>query len=128
MKKYFVILFALISLQASAQEANDGKSYYFYCEFFLSSMWGGTYQANLSMNEEEYLVICDENNEPLKYKEYIPFVNILSKAGWMYVESNIKGGLIHYVMKKEVKSDEEAKAGLNLLTASQIKDTKKKKK
>jgi hypothetical protein len=128
MKQILVILFALSSLNVSAQETKDGKSYYYYCEFYLSSMWGGTYQANLSMNEEEKFVICDENNEPITFKEYIPFVNILSKSGWIFVESNEAGGLMHYVLKKEVKNDEEAKAGLNLLTASQIKEAKKKKK
>ena len=69
MKKYCIILFALISLQASAQEVNDGKSYYYYCEFYLNSMWGGSYHANLYMNDDEILTICDENNEPITSKE-----------------------------------------------------------
>lgn len=128
MKKYCIILFALISLQASAQEVNDGKSYYYYCEFYLNSMWGGSYHANLYMNDDEILTICDENNEPITSKEHIYFLNMLSKLGWIFVESNVRGNYMHYLLKKEVKNDNEAKAGLNLLTSSQIKEMKKKKK
>ena len=50
--------------------------------------------------------------------------NTMSKAGWEFVESHTSGGFLHYIFRKLVTKDEDAKEGLNLLTFDEIKKSK----
>ena len=127
MKKLFLfVVFVFISLTSTAQNTNESnKPYYFYCELSLIGKWGSDYKAYLEIDNTEQLVICDENNQPIIFKKTMPIFNMMSKAGWEFVESNTVGNYMHYIFKKQVTKDEEAKIGLNLLTSEEVKKAKK---
>ena len=52
-------------------------------------------------------------------------VNYLSKIGWEIVTFENVSGQFYYLFRKMLIKDEEARAGMNLLTSDEIKKTKK---
>ncbi len=119
MKK--VLLFALLavfSLVVNAQNyKNDGKPYAFYCQLVgfknlaaqlrLKVLWN-------NMKDENNL--RDENGKKIEFTTMVDAMNYMSKRGWDYVECvTYKEGsnnVVHYIFRKYVTNDEEAKEGL----------------
>lgn len=125
MKKILLLIFVFISLNAIAQDTDECKSYYYYCEMTAEGKWGTDYKGFLSMDNKERFIICDENNAPIVFIKIMQIVNHMSKAGWEYVSREAIDGYMHYVLRKKVTKDEDAKLGLNLLTSDEIKKAKK---
>ena len=127
MRKTLFVLFTLACLNASAQGIGDtNKSYYYYLQMFpLSYVGSKSWKAHIWMDDQEPYVICDDNNEQKKFAGAMQIVNFLSKAGWEYVSRDNINGQLHYIFRKLVQSDEDAKIGLNLLTSDDIKRKKK---
>ena len=127
MKKLFLfVVIVFISLNSLAQNTNESnKPYYYYCEMSMQGKWGADWKAIIEMEDNDTFIICDENNQPIIFKKNMPIVNMMSKAGWEFVESNTVGNFMHYIFRKLVTKDEEAKMGLNLLTSDEVKKAKK---
>ena len=119
MKKVLLFaLFAVFSLVVNAQNyKNDGKSYAFYCQLVgfknlaaqlrLKVLWN-------NMKDENNL--RDENGKKIEFNTMVDAMNYMSKRGWDYVECvTYKEGtnnVVHYIFRKYVTNDEEAKEGL----------------
>ena len=78
------------------------------------------------MCENEKVVVCDEENQAVVFNSNMDALTYLSKRGWIFVGTVTPGNLIHYILKKEVSRDEDAKDGLNLLTLDEEKKARKK--
>jgi len=119
MKKVLLFaLFAVFSLVVNAQNyKNDGKPYAFYCQLVgfknlaaqlrLKVLWN-------NMKDENNL--RDENGKKIEFNTMVDAMNYMSKRGWDYVECvTYKEGtnnVVHYIFRKYVTNDEEAKEGL----------------
>lgn len=119
MKKILLLaLFAVFSLGVNAQNyKNDGKPYAFYCQLVgfknlaaqlrLKVLWN-------NMQDENNL--RDENGKKIEFFSMVDAMNYMSKRGWDYVECvTYKEGtsnVVHYIFRKFVTNDEEAKEGL----------------
>lgn len=119
MKKVLLFaLFAVFSLVVNAQNyKNDGKPYAFYCQLVgfknlaaqlrLKVLWN-------NMKDENNL--RDENGKKIEFTTMVDAMNYMSKRGWDYVECvTYKEGtnnVVHYIFRKYVTNDEEAKEGL----------------
>lgn len=119
MKKVLLFaLFAVFSLVVNAQNyKNDGKPYAFYCQLVgfknlaaqlrLKVLWN-------NMKDENNL--RDENGEKIEFNTMVDAMNYMSKRGWDYVECVTyregTNNVVHYIFRKFVTNDEEAKEGL----------------
>lgn len=120
MKKIFLIaILATFSSLASAQNyKNDGKPYAYYCQ--IVGWVGLTGQFNFRIlwdNKKLEDALCDENGNKVEFVTATEAMNYMTKRGWEYVECPIyddfgRKDLFHYIFRKYVTTDEEAKEGL----------------
>lgn len=105
---------AVATLSSNAQNyKNDGKPYTFYCEL--------TAYQNMTNKLRIYLTwpgkrsnqkLRDENGNKIEFSNVIDCIDYLSKRGWQFDSVLAYGNTLHYLMKKEVTTDAEAKEGL----------------
>jgi len=119
MKKILLLaLFAVFYLGVNAQNyKNDGKPYAFYCQLVGQKNLAGQLRLKIlwnNMKEENNL--RDENGKKIEFFTMVDAMNYMSKRGWDYVECvTYKDGatnVVHYIFRKYVTTDEEAKEGL----------------
>ena len=126
MKHFLLIIFSIVSLNSFAQNANEGNnSYYCYCIMQAKGTWGSALKGYIDMDMNGRYTICDKNNKPMGFQNYIQIVNLMSKVGWEYVRCENIGSDLDFILKKKVSNDQEAKDGLNLLTDEELKKAKK---
>lgn len=128
MRKILIILFAFICLNSFAQSTIENtKPYYFYLQMQPFAWVGGKqWRADVCLDGYEPYVICDDNNEKMIFSGPMQIVNFLSKIGWDFVSFENAGGHFFYIFRKLVTKDEDARLGMNLLTADEIKKVKNK--
>ena len=119
MKKFFVLFLLFWGIcYANAQNyKNDGKPYAFYCQLVGFKNLAGQLRLKVLWDN-----IKDENNlrnekgEKIEFYTMVDAMNYMSKRGWDYVECvTYKDGannVVHYIFRKFVSKDEEAKEGL----------------
>ena len=124
MKRFFlVIVLAILTMAAIAQEP-----YKAYCEIVGTGNITGTkvkievdfgQKAKWATPNARFLV--DENGKKMNFNSMMDAVNYLAKFGWELVlaypitETGIsKDNVYHYILCKEVTSDEQIKEGIQL--------------
>lgn len=128
MKIVFVILFALVSLNSSAQSTTEnGKPYYYYLQMHPFAWVGGKeWRGEICLDRHDPYIICDANNERMAFSGPMHIFNYLIKLGWEFVSFESVDAHFYYIFRKQVMKDEDAKTGMNLLTSDEIKKAKKK--
>lgn len=109
----------MFSIGTNAQ--NQGEEPY---EFFIdvALKHNKEYTAAVAFTNDEKDWICDESGNIVKFKNKSNVINYFTKKGWTFVQINtytISAGMStvvsdYMLLKKIVKSDEEAKKGINL--------------
>lgn len=115
MKKLVIFaLLALLSIPVSAQNLDKpGEPYYFYCQILGNKNLAGKLRLTILWdNQDDENDIRNEKGEKIEFKTMVDCMNYMSKRGWDYVEATTYGNVYHYVFRKLVKSDEEAKKGI----------------
>lgn len=128
MKKLLFVLFLMTCLTSSAQSiVKEGASYPVYCFVHGYEDWGEL-KALVEMNQKgKSSYLCNLDDEPVVFNSVPQILTYMSKLGWVYVESVVLENTLHFVMKKEVKSDEEALENMKLLSNSELKKIRKEK-
>lgn len=129
MKFIFIFLFAIVSLNSSAQNTTENvKPYYFYLQMHPFA-WAGSkeWRGEICLDSDDPDIICDAKNEKMAFSGPMQIVNYLTKVGWEFVSFESVNGHFYYIFRKLVIKDEDAKTGMNLLTSDGIKKAKKNK-
>jgi len=119
MKKIlFAFLLSLLCVTASAQNyKNDGKPYAVYCQLISYETFSGKTKVKILWNNmKEETALCDEKGEKIDLQNLIDAMNYMSKRGWEFVQCERYNDEYHYILKKQVTSDQEAKEGLYFQT------------
>jgi len=127
MRNVLLILFALVCLNSSAQNTTEKEQpHYYYLQLHPFAWVGGKeWRGEICLDGYDPYIICDENNERMVFSGPMQIVNYLSKIGWEIVTFENVSGQFYYLFRKLLIKDEEARAGMNLLTSDEIKKTKK---
>lgn len=114
MKKIILICLVLMSLNVNAQNIkNDGKPYAFYCMMQGFKNLSGVLRIQIIWNnKEKHENLRDEKGEKVEFNSIVDMLNYMSKRDWEYVEQITYDKVSNYVLRKYVKTDEEAKEGL----------------
>lgn len=118
---------SLLTIGAKAQSAvhtEDGK-YPVYCDLKAYNFWGvGKVKVILDMGEVAngkgaYESLYDADGKQIKFNTVMAAVNYMAKRGWKLDKTYYvtEGGMkaqtvIHYVLVKNVKSDNEIREGI----------------
>ena len=119
MKKILLFAFLFVSVFANAQNVkNDGKPYAYYCQLVGSRNFGGKLRVEILWdNKGDAHHLRTEKGEKIEFKSMVDGMNYMSKRGWDYVEivvySEGTRNVVHYIFRKYVTNDEEAKEGLH---------------
>lgn len=119
MKKICLLaLFAALTIGVNAQNQGE-EPYDFYIDVALT--WEGKdFYATVAFTNDKKEYICDENGDKMKFKNSSNVINYFTKLKWsfvQYVQHDIvsgKSAFAHIFLKKTVKTEEEAKQGINL--------------
>lgn len=128
MKKIILILaiiFMAIGAKAlSTIQSEDGK-YPVYCDLKAYNFWGvGKVKVMLDMGAVSngggsFESLYGEDGKQIKFNTVMAAVNYMAKKGWSLFSTYYvsEGGMkqqtvIHYVLVKRVKNDDEIRAGL----------------
>ena len=119
-------LFVVLCVGVNAHNQSE-EPYEFFIDVALNHGKDYTAAVAFSNNEKEW--ICDENGNKVKFKNKSNVINYFTKKGWTFVQINtytISAGMNtvvsdYILLKKIVKSDEEAKEGINLESDSKKK-------
>ena len=108
-------------------QSPDG-SYWCYCRIHGDYGWGSDIRCRIEFNDskEDYF-LCDKNDDGIIANSVLHMINIFAKDGWEYVEMMPINNVHNYIMKKKVKSDDEAFANFKLLLPDDFKRIKKEK-
>ena len=118
-KKLLFLMLCLMSISVNAQNVkNDGKPYAYYCQIVGWVNLGGQLRMKMlwdNMRDENNL--RDENGKKIEFKSMVDAMNYMSKRGWDYVECVTyadfgKQNVVHYIFRKYVTNDKEAKEGI----------------
>jgi hypothetical protein len=116
MKKFILLMLLALNIcvQANAQNVkNDGKPYAFYCIIVGSRNLAGQLRLQIlwdNMKTENNL--RDKDGKKIEFKSMVDALNYMSKRGWDYVESVTYEQVVHFVFRKYVTKDEDAKEDL----------------
>lgn len=111
---------------AKAQDVvkdTDGR-YPVYCTVMMYNFWGvGKVKCTVDFGnsntwEKAWKRIDDENGDPIKFTSNMAAINYLAKRGWeldktVFLGSG-KNNVLHYILKKMVRSDDEILQGLHV--------------
>lgn len=120
MKKfYFLAFLAVLSIEINAQNQSE-ELYEFFIDVALNH--GKEYTAAVAFTNDDKEWICDENGNKMKFKNKSNVINYFTKKGWTFVQINtytISAGMStavsdYMLLKKCVKSEEEAKEGIKI--------------
>ena len=117
-----IILLALLAVLSICIHAkNQGEDPY---EFFIDVALnhGKDYTAAVAFTNDDKEWICDESGNKMKFKNKGNVINYFTKLGWTFVQINtfvVGAGVStvvsdYILLKKSVKSEAEAKQGINL--------------
>lgn len=120
MKKVLLfVMFCMMSISMNAQNVkNDGKPYAFYCQIVGWQNLGGQLRMKMLWdNQKEENNLRDENGKKIEFQTMVDAMNYMSKRGWDYVECVTYGDIgkpevVHYIFRKYVTKDEEAKENI----------------
>ena len=113
MKKIlFLLMFVLATASSIAQE-----KYPYYCTISGTYNLAMKIRLELEWGEQKQLAaLRDENNKKIEFNNLTDILNYMSARGWQFVTELNYDGHIHYLLKKDVSSPEEAKQGLRFDT------------
>ena len=120
MKKFYLLaLFAVLCIEVNAQKQSE-EPYEFFIDVALNH--GKEYTAAVAFTNDDKEWICDENGNKMKFKNKSNVINYFTKKGWTFVQINtytISAGMStavsdYMLLKKCVKSEEEAKEGIKI--------------
>lgn len=112
MKKFVLMaLLALVTMGADAQNVmNDGKPYAYFCQLVgMRNLAGQLRLKILWDNLKTENNLRDENGKKIEFYTMVDAMNYMSKRGWEYVECVTYEKVVHYIFRKYVTSDEQAK-------------------
>lgn len=109
-----MIMFLCIPISMSAQNIdNPGKPYYYFCQILGKKNLAGKLRLTILWeNQEEENDLRDEKGNKIEFKNMVEAMNYMSKRGWEYVDATTYDNVYHYVFRKLVTKDEEAKKGI----------------
>lgn len=113
MKKIlFLLVFILTAASSFAQEKHP-----YYCAI------SGTYNLAMKIRlelewgeQKQSVALRDEDGKKIEFNNLTDILNYMSARGWQFVTELNYDGHIHYLLKKDVSSPEEAKQGLRFST------------
>lgn len=113
MKKIlFLLVFILTAASSFAQE-----KYPYYCTISGTRNLANKIRLELEWGEQKQSVaLRDENNKKIEFNNLTDILNYMSARGWQFVTELTYDGHVHYLLKKEVSSPDEAKQGLRFST------------
>ena len=113
MKKIlFLLMFVLSTASSIAQE-----KYPYYCTISGTRNLANKIRLDLEWGEQKQPVaLRDENNKKIEFNNLTDILNCMSARGWQFVTELNYDGHIHYLLKKDVYSPDEAKQGLRFDT------------
>ena len=112
MRKIVLLILLSVFMSSKAQNiAEPGMSYDYFCIVFIGN-WSKSY-VSMPFSSNVH-AIMNEEGKKLSFKNTAELLTYMSKHGWKYVESTTYDGNAAYIMKKTVRSDEEAKGELIL--------------
>ena len=120
MKKFYLLaLLAVLSIEVNAQNQSE-EPYEFFIDVALNH--GKEYTAAVAFTNDDKECICDENGNKMTFKNKSNVINYFTKKGWTFVQINtytINAGMStvvsdYMLLKKCVKSEEEAKEGIKI--------------
>lgn len=126
MKKIILILAIIfMAIGAKAQsiiQSEDGK-YPVYCDLKAYNFWGvGKVKVMLDMgavsnNGGSFESLYGEDGKKIKFNTVMEAVNYMAKKGWIldktyYITEGAGRAVLHYVLVKRVKNDNEIREGL----------------
>lgn len=110
------ILFLLMFVMATASSIAQEKHPY-YCTISGTRNLANKIRLELEWGEQKQSVaLRDENNKKIEFNNLTDILNYMSARGWQFVTELNYDGHIHYLLKKDVSSPEEAKQGLRFDT------------
>lgn len=127
MKKFVLsALICIMSTSMFAQSSDD--SYWCYCRIHGDYGWGSDLRCRVEFNNssQDYF-LCDKNDNGIIANSIMHMINIFAKDGWEYVETIPVSNVNNYIMRKKVRSDDEAFANYKLLLPDDFKRIKKEK-
>jgi hypothetical protein len=125
MKKFALCaLLCMMNVTMFAQ-SSDG-SYWCYCRIYGDYGWGSDMRCRVEFNDskQDYF-LCDKNDDGIIANTPMHLINIFAKDGWDYVDMVIVNNVRTYIMRKKVKSDDEAFTNYKLLLPDDFKRIKK---
>ena len=120
---FLAIMFMAIGAKAqSTIQSEDGK-YPVYCDLKAYNFWGvGKVKVMLDMGAVSngggsFESLYGEDGKQIKFNTVMAAVNYMAKKGWIldktyYVTEGAGRAVLHYVLVKRVKNDDEIRAGL----------------
>ena len=118
MKRFCLMaLFVVLCVGVDAQNQSE-EPYDFFIDVALNH--GKDYTAAVAFTNDDKEWICDENGNKMKFKNKSNVINYFTKKGWTFVQIiTISAGMSiavsdYMLLKKSVKSEAEAKQGINL--------------
>lgn len=113
MKKIlFLLVFILTAASSFAQEKHP-----YYCTISGTRNLASKIRLELEWGEQKQSVaLRDENNKKIEFNNLTDILNYMSARGWQFVTELTYDGHVHYLLKKEVSSPDEAKQGLRFST------------
>ena len=118
MKKLLLsTLFAIAALSCNAQS----EKYPYYCMINGFRNLAGQVRIEVEWGEKPDLVyLRDERGKKIEFNNLTDILNYMSKRGWEFMSTAYYDDRVHYLLKKNVSSPEEAKEGLRFDTDKKI--------
>lgn len=114
MKK--LLLVALVSIATLPCFAQSGK-YPYYCTINGSQNLAMKIRIEIEWGEsKDKVYLRDEKGKKIEFNNLTDILNYMSKRGWEFVSVTYQDKVVHYLLKKNVSSPEEAKQGLRFNT------------
>lgn len=111
-KVLFLLMFVLATASSIAQEKHP-----YYCTISGTRNLANKIRLELEWGElKQNAALRDETGKKIEFNNLTDILNYMSARGWQFVTELNYDGHIHYLLKKDVSSPEEAKQGLRFDT------------